>query len=822
MNTTPKLQDNSACKGYDWDGICAANPIVDTIGATVNLKQKGSEYVGLCPFHPEKTPSFHVVPQKGFYNCFGCGAHGDVIDFVAANSGISTRDAIQSLTGGTSTKLTVVQSIDRANALAERDKQKELGFKKATAQAAKRWDQATPANENNGYLTRKKIDAFGVMQQSDGKLLLPVYDAAGNIQSVQSIADDGGKLFHVGAKTKGGRFNIGIHFGRTIICEGFATGASIYDAVSEQVCVAYSKNNMAVIARELAGKGVNIVLAADTNAADDMQALGAELSCPVAVPTFGSDFNDMAIELGLDCVAALIKNAQTPLPAIAPPSAPAIEHEGPAPLFRQLSAAPEYPVDALGPILAPAAKAIASQSQCAIACAANSVLAVASLAAQGRANAILPIGNGKPTPLSLFILTVLESGERKSTADSYALKPVRDYERRLSELENNERRECENAIAAYEAASKTATIAAKGDRVKLEKALNDLGPKPLLPMLSIIAPSGDQTFEGLFKVFERGRPSLAMLCDDGATFLGGHSLRAETRASTTGNLCRAWDGSRLERIRGGDGAIVLYDRRLAVHIMVQPGVAGEFLSDAQFADQGLLARFLLSAPASLAGSAVRLRNESADVERNAAAKAASELEAYNGAISVLLRGKIRWKDKFDRATGVFMNELPLSDEARELYLQTHNTVMQAVGQGQPFETIKPFASKLCEQAVRIAGILTLISNADALEIPAAIMADAVALAQYYADEAVRLTDAAATDSSLKKTDQLRCWLLAQNCDLIGLQTIYQSCQPKSLRTAKATRDAMAVLVSHGWAIPLPDGASIEGKHCKEVWRLVRQ
>ena len=62
------------------------------------------------------------------------------------------------------------------------------------------------------------------------------------------------------------------------------------------------------------------------------------------------------------------------------------------------------------------------------------------------------------------------------------------------------------------------------------------------------------------------------------------------KQSTTAILCRAWDGSKLERIRGGDGVTVLYDRRLAAHLMVQPGVAAGFLSDSQFSDQGLLGR----------------------------------------------------------------------------------------------------------------------------------------------------------------------------------------------------------------------------------------
>ena len=56
--------------------------IVETISPHVNLKQKGANWWGLCPFHTEKTPSFAVNPNKGFYHCFGCGAHGDALSFI--------------------------------------------------------------------------------------------------------------------------------------------------------------------------------------------------------------------------------------------------------------------------------------------------------------------------------------------------------------------------------------------------------------------------------------------------------------------------------------------------------------------------------------------------------------------------------------------------------------------------------------------------------------------------------------------------------------------------------------------------------------------
>ena len=117
------------------------------------------------------------------------------------------------------------------------------------------------------------------------------------------------------------------------------------------------------------------------------------------------------------------------------PKADGVVREGPRRLFRELPPPGQFPLDALGPVLSLAAEAITDVIQCPVECAANSVLAVASLAAQGHANVVLPIAQGKPAPLSLFLLTVLDSGERKTSADNMALKPVRDFERELASYE---------------------------------------------------------------------------------------------------------------------------------------------------------------------------------------------------------------------------------------------------------------------------------------------------------------------------------------------------------------------------------------------------
>lgn len=69
-------------------------PLVEIVGRHVRLTRRGREYQGLCPFHNEKTPSFSVVEDKGFYHCFGCGQHGNAIDFIMAIEGLEFAEAL--------------------------------------------------------------------------------------------------------------------------------------------------------------------------------------------------------------------------------------------------------------------------------------------------------------------------------------------------------------------------------------------------------------------------------------------------------------------------------------------------------------------------------------------------------------------------------------------------------------------------------------------------------------------------------------------------------------------------------------------------------
>ncbi|MDB5296770.1 MAG: primase [Phycisphaerales bacterium] len=77
--------------------VVAATDIVELVGKTVALKKRGRDFLGLCPFHSEKTPSFHVNPARQFYYCFGCKAAGDAIKFVKDRDRVEFMDALKTL-----------------------------------------------------------------------------------------------------------------------------------------------------------------------------------------------------------------------------------------------------------------------------------------------------------------------------------------------------------------------------------------------------------------------------------------------------------------------------------------------------------------------------------------------------------------------------------------------------------------------------------------------------------------------------------------------------------------------------------------------------
>ena len=162
----------------------------------------------------------------------------------------------------------------------------------AAAQAVQRWVAATPCTKHD-YLTRKGIGPHGARIEGD-QLLIPVRDTERTMHSLQSITPDGTKRFLTGGRVKGCYFSIGRPKGVLIICEGFATGASLYECSGHAVAVAFHASNLEAVAVALRAKypDLRFIIAADddyktpdnpglTKATAAAQATGASLAVPL-------------------------------------------------------------------------------------------------------------------------------------------------------------------------------------------------------------------------------------------------------------------------------------------------------------------------------------------------------------------------------------------------------------------------------------------------------------------------------------------------------------------------------------------------------------
>lgn len=360
-------------RGHDFDAIRAQHPIEAEAAKHTKLKRAGNQLVGLCPIHDERSPSFHVMPDKERFKCYGCGAGGDVIDLVEHINGCTTPEAIDILTGG---KVAVMNDTVRTERDRLRD-QREVDERNRHAagkrRALARWNGASVLDIAHPYLIRKGIaeafDNYPVIRSEGTAVLLPVYDAEGELQTVQAIPAEAGakKLFCADALASGGRFNLGVGMGRVLICEGFATGASLWLAQSDQVCIAFSSDNMERVAREIAAQGVFVVLAADQDKGEKFEALGRDLDCPVVIargPDKGWDFNDEHGAHGLDSVRRQIDEAlQYFGTRKARAQAEQEAEDGPLDLWKR-TAAPAFPETLLPPLLARFAKTRAEMIGC--------------------------------------------------------------------------------------------------------------------------------------------------------------------------------------------------------------------------------------------------------------------------------------------------------------------------------------------------------------------------------------------------------------------------------------------------------------------------
>lgn len=318
----------------------------------------------------------------------------------------------------------------------------------------------------------------------------------------------------------------------------------------------------------------------------------------------------------------------------------------------------------------------------------------------------------------------------------------------------------------------------------------------------------DFTAEGVAKLFMVSRPTAGAFTDEAALVFGGHGMTRESTARTAATLCKLWDSATLDRVRAADGAVKLYGRRLALHLLAQPVIAERALSDDVLSGQGFLARCLLAWPEGTAGRrpyrAENLRDDPA-----------------------LLRYRARCADLFARPLPIAdgqRNELSppallLDPDAFAAWRTLHDAVEAEMAPGAAFATVKPWASKTPEQCLRIAAVLTLFERPDARAIDTATIDRASELALWHLNEAARLSGTAELSAEVRDAEALLAWAHATDRDRLYSSDAMNR-GPARIRERERFAQAMGELERAGWAQKLDGGAVLDGAHRRHVWLIV--
>lgn len=406
-----------------------------------------------------------------------------------------------------------------------------------------------------------------------------------------------------------------------------------------------------------------------------------------------------------------------------------------------------FPFTALGPILGKAAQAIAEDIQAPDSIAGGSVLAAASLAVQSLANVMLP--HGQRCPLSVFVLTGASSGDRKSAVDVVACKQI-------EKIRKEQARTYAKQVESYESEM--------ASRKKTEPELSKPTPKSLT--------TGNATIEGLSRLLKH-QSHVGVFSAEGGEMLGGHSLRDNKRSSGLAFYLKLWSGESIDSLRGGEGLTVLLNRRGAMHVLVQPVLLGQLLTDPLAQGQGLLARCLIAQPDTLAG---HRPYQHRDPNHDAAVMAYNRrLEELLGTIPTLWPGGDGYELK--------PKDLAFTDVAMALWVSFYNQTEAMQAAGGELEGARPFASKAAEHAARIAGVITMIEDPTARFIESDAMDGAIQITGFYMGEHIRLTGVGRTERVNGNLRLLLEWLHREG-PLVPNKKILQ-CAPRPIRGLRA-------------------------------------
>lgn len=479
-------------------------------------------------------------------------------------------------------------------------------------------------------------------------------------------------------------------------------------------------------------------------------------------------------------------------------------------IVQTLGEAPAFPVEHLPTILRGAVEALEDHVQAPQALCAHSILSAAMLTAQGLADVeIRPLGSA--TPLSLFMLAVAVSGERKSACDNLALVAVSQHEADLRQEYEDNAKAYRASKAAYDAEKRIVERDGKlSADERRDKLMHLVEPDaPLIPIMKAKEPN----LEGLLNLLNNGRASIGIFTSEGGQFLGGHGMGEEARTRTVTGLSELWDSGSAQRVRAKETTF-LQGRRVGISLAAQPKVASSLLSDELAKDQGFVGRFLITMPDTTIGTRQIRETRAMDDDR---------LLAFHRQCRAVLAYPLPLRD--NTRNEVSPPTLTLSRDAWAVWQGLAQAIEDECGPEGMWVPVRSAALKMAENVARIAGILTVFEDPRQATtrgvVSGATMASAASIGLFYLKEALRLTGHSILDSETRALGDLGTWLSEKiGAGNLISPSIIQRRAPAHLRTdAATTQKRVRRLVEFG-TLELVGRAEIDGKTVREAYRII--
>lgn len=671
--------------------------------------------------------------------------------------------------------------------LRARDTKRQEAIKQAEADEAKRHagaakkalpivEKATPATAAHPYLKAKGIGPHGALLHSDGRLILAMRIGK-ELHSIQFIAADGTKRFLPDGRVKGCYFRIGTsdeakERGMLLLCEGFATGATLREATGLFVVACFTAGNLEPVAEFLHSnlEGVQIIIAGDVDKSGTGQraAKGAAKAVNglVALPPFTleelaadkppSDWNDYAKLHGLDAVKAAIDEAMkvgadnTATGEEPPPAADPDGWPEPQPLAAKVEPEP-YPLDALPDTIRAAVIEVQAFTKAPVPMVAGAALAALSLAIQTYVD--IKRADKLHGPVGLFLLTIADSGERKSTCDSFFTSAIRDYQADQAELAKPEQEKHRAKLAAWEAKRagmlEAIKLASKGSKptANIERELHlheqDKPEPPRVPKLI----RGDDTPENLAYVLAHGWPSAGAISAEAGAILGAHGMGSESAMRNMGLINILWDGGTLDIGRRSKESFTVQGARLTMGLQVQEPTLREFntRSGALARGTGFFARFLVAWPESTQG--FRPFSE--------APANWPHLAEFNRRIAAILNQPA----PIDDSGALTPAMMTLTPEAKRAWVAFHDAIESELASGGELYDVRDVASKSADNAARLSTLFQVFEHETGGAVGLDCFEGASRIAAWHLHESRRFFGELALPAELADAARLDTWLI---------------------------------------------------------------